>query len=172
MSATTCSTTGRSSSAPLSLVWTSHTSSGSPRRSRRPEDEEEYENYTSLLGDVDFEIPTPAVIKEGDLAPFRDLAWWVEPTEEEAAFLRDVHASFLDAVEATTTSPGFTRWLGDDGRRILRDRQERTAWADWAADHDALARAAVTVGHLRGVAMPPAPSALLLAMGADVAPVR
>jgi superfamily II DNA or RNA helicase len=44
------------------------------------EDAEEYANYTALLGDVDFETPTPAVIKEGDLAPFRDLAWWVTPT--------------------------------------------------------------------------------------------
>ena len=127
-----------------------------------PEDADEYENYTSLLGDVDFEIPTPAVIKEGDLAPFRDLAWWVEPTEEEAAFLRDAYASFLDAVEETTTSPAFTRWLSE---MVADPPPEGADWADWAADHDALARAAVTVGHLRGVAMPPAPSALLLAMG-------
>ena len=52
------------------------------------EDANEYENYTALLGDVDFEIPTPAVIKEGDLAPFRDLAWWVTPTERERASWR------------------------------------------------------------------------------------
>jgi len=38
-----------------------------------PEDDEEFENYNSLLGDVDFEVPTPAVVKEGDLAPYRDL---------------------------------------------------------------------------------------------------
>ena len=77
------------------------------------EDADEYENYTALLGDVDFEVPTPAVIKEGDLAPFRDLAWWVRPTESEAAFLRDVHGRFLEAVDATTASPGFARWLGE-----------------------------------------------------------
>jgi superfamily II DNA or RNA helicase len=36
-----------------------------------PANESEYQNYTSLLGEVDFEVPTPAVIKEGNLAPFR-----------------------------------------------------------------------------------------------------
>ncbi len=127
-----------------------------------PEDNEEYENYTSLLGDVDFEIPTPAVIKEGDLAPFRDLAWWVKPTEAEATFLKDVHGRFLEAVETTTTSPGFLSWLGV----LVADPPPgvTTSWADWAADHDELARASVTVGHLRGLEMPSAPQALLQAM--------
>lgn len=75
------------------------------------EDSDAYENYTSLLGDVDFEIPTPAVIKEGDLAPFRDLAWWVGPTTREHAYLRDVERRFQAAVDETVGSPGFTRWL-------------------------------------------------------------
>jgi superfamily II DNA or RNA helicase len=41
-----------------------------------PENKSEYENYNSLLGDVDFEVPTPAVVKEGNLAPYRDLVYF------------------------------------------------------------------------------------------------
>ena len=52
-----------------------------------PQDAAGYENYTSLLGDVDYEAPTPAVVREGALAPYRDLAWFTAPTLEEAAFL-------------------------------------------------------------------------------------
>ena len=47
-----------------------------------------YENYTGLLGDVDYELPTPAVVKEGNLAPYRDFAWFVTPTPDELSFLR------------------------------------------------------------------------------------
>ena len=145
------------------------------------EDADEYENYTSLLGDVDFEIPTPAVIKEGDLAPFRDLAWWVTPTEREAAYLRDVRRHFDEAVEATTTSARFTGWLaellgGPTDDPAIQPTQapeaegsepttERSAWADWAIDNDGLARAAVAVAGLRGLPLAPGPSELLAGMG-------
>ncbi|GAA2977137.1 superfamily II DNA or RNA helicase [Microbacterium terrae] len=53
-----------------------------------PDDAEEYDNYTSLLGDVDYEVPTPAVVREGNLAPYRDLVRFVEPVDSELAFLR------------------------------------------------------------------------------------
>ena len=138
-----------------------------------PEDAEAYENYTALLGDVDFEIPTPAVIKEGDLAPFRDLAWWVTPTEPELAYLHDVQGRFEAAVEATTVSPGFTEWLGEllgaASGHLTTDPPDSsslpTTWTYWALDHDELARAAVAVGHLRGLPMGPEPTQLLAAMG-------
>jgi superfamily II DNA or RNA helicase len=146
------------------------------------EDADEFENYTSLLGDVDFEIPTPAVIKEGDLAPFRDLAWWVTPTEPEAAYLRDVRRHFEEAVEATTTSAGFIGWLeellGGPTADVAVEPPEATseapvsgttagpaAWSDWAVDNDGLARAAVAVAGLRGVPLAPGPAALLAGMG-------
>lgn len=53
-----------------------------------PDDGTAYDNYTGLLGDVDYEIPTPAVVREGNLAPYRDLVWFTEPTAAEQDFLR------------------------------------------------------------------------------------
>ncbi len=50
-----------------------------------PANQNEYENYASLLGDVDFEVPTPAVVKEGNLAPYRDLVYFCEPSARELA---------------------------------------------------------------------------------------
>lgn len=77
-----------------------------------PEDDDEYENYTSLLGDVDFEVPTPAVVKEGDLAPYRDLAYFVRPSERERRYLDDVQAAFRSAIADVTASARFRSWLG------------------------------------------------------------
>ncbi|MBN1877170.1 MAG: DEAD/DEAH box helicase family protein [Anaerolineae bacterium] len=75
------------------------------------EDDRAYENYTSLLGDVDFEIPMPAVIKEGDLAPFRDLVYFVEPTNREMAYLNDVQRAFETAITELTAQVEFRRWV-------------------------------------------------------------
>ncbi|WP_236967494.1 DEAD/DEAH box helicase family protein [Microbacterium aurantiacum] len=68
-----------------------------------PDDADEYDNYTSLLGDVDYEVPVPAVVREGNLAPFRDLVRFVEPTEQELAFLGS-HAEGLDVLLRSTFS--------------------------------------------------------------------
>lgn len=47
----------------------------------------EERNYTGLLGEVDYEVPTPAVIRAGDLAPVRTWAWFTRATPEERRFI-------------------------------------------------------------------------------------
>ncbi|QBR88547.1 DEAD/DEAH box helicase [Microbacterium wangchenii] len=78
-----------------------------------PDDADEYDNYTSLLGDVDYEVPVPAVVREGNLAPYRDLVRFAEPTAEELAFLA-AHAEGLAVLLRTT----FAR---DTGLQFLLD---------------------------------------------------
>lgn len=77
-----------------------------------PDDANEYENYVSLLGEVDLEVPVQAVVREGDLAPYRDLVHVVEPTGEERAFL-SAHAEALAEALRTTFAVGA-------GREFLR----------------------------------------------------
>ncbi len=75
------------------------------------DDRDAHDNYTALLGDVDHEVPTPAVVKEGNLAPYRDHVWFVEPSAEERAFLRD-HEERLEALVGTTfDDPDGADWL-------------------------------------------------------------
>lgn len=61
------------------------------------DDREAYENYTGLLGDVDYEVPTPAVVKEGNLAPYRDFVRIVQADPDEVQFLRE-HGRALEAL--------------------------------------------------------------------------
>ena len=49
---------------------------------------EEAELYAALLGPVDFQVPTPAVVRDGHLAPYQELAWLTEPLERRAALAR------------------------------------------------------------------------------------
>ncbi len=70
-----------------------------------------YENYSDLLGDVDFEVPTPAVIKEGNLAPFRDLVYFCQPSRREMAYLNEIQGHFEAAVERITETEPFWDWV-------------------------------------------------------------
>jgi superfamily II DNA or RNA helicase len=76
--------------------------------------EQEKAVYLSLLGEVDYEVPTPAVIKEGHLAPYQDLVYLVRPTEAESAFVSGAHQALhqvLQALESPLDSlPGLALW--------------------------------------------------------------
>ncbi|ALJ19424.1 hypothetical protein [Microbacterium sp. No. 7] len=99
-----------------------------------PDDADEYDNYTSLLGDVDYEVPTPAVVRDGALAPYRDLVRFVVPTADELAFLRG-HAEALDAtVRGVFADPGGVAALVErlqppDGARDVREAGSGTGEA-------------------------------------------
>ena len=45
--------------------------------------------YDRLLGPIDHEIPIPTIVKSGFLAPFQDLVWFVEPTDQETQYIND-----------------------------------------------------------------------------------
>lgn len=55
--------------------------------------------YISLVGDIDYQVPTQALVKEGGLAPFQDLAYFVEPTAAEFKFLEEQHNEFHRLLE-------------------------------------------------------------------------
>lgn len=61
--------------------------------------------YLSLVGDIDYQVPTPALVREGGLAPFQDLAYFTEPTEAEFQFLKEQHHDFQQIVRELTTQP-------------------------------------------------------------------
>jgi superfamily II DNA or RNA helicase len=111
-----------------------------------PETPQEYENYTALLGDVDFEVPTPAVVKEGELAPYRDLVRFVEPTERESAYLRDIQGEFESALSGLTGDERFLAWLRD-----AVGVEEPDHWSALLREDPLWAIAAMRVLHALGV---------------------
>lgn len=55
--------------------------------------------YLSLVGEIDYQVPTPALVREGGLAPFQDLVYFTQPTLEEETFLREQHEAFHSLIE-------------------------------------------------------------------------
>lgn len=80
--------------------------------------EQELGVYLSLVGEVDYEVPTPAVIKEGHLAPYQDLVYLVRPSEAESAFVVGAHAALHQLLvelenPAEATLPPLSLWAED-----------------------------------------------------------
>lgn len=76
-----------------------------------PDDETEFENYSQLLGEVDYEVPTPAVVKEGHLSPYRDHVLFTEPTPAEAGFIRRHESLLHDMITRVLSTPDAVSYL-------------------------------------------------------------
>jgi len=65
---------------------------------------EDIERYGDFLGPVDYEVPVPALVRDGNLAPYQDLAYFVRPTGLELKYLAEVDKDF-DALITTLREP-------------------------------------------------------------------
>ena len=56
--------------------------------------DQELRLYNEIVGEIDFSIPLPAVVKEGNLATYSDLVYLTEPLEAEHNFIREQNQNF------------------------------------------------------------------------------
>lgn len=50
--------------------------------------------YEELLGEIQYQVPVPAVVKDGFLAPYQDLVYFVRPSGAELSFVAKVDQHF------------------------------------------------------------------------------
>jgi superfamily II DNA or RNA helicase len=112
--------------------------------------------YERLFGDADFEVVTPAVVKEGHLAPYQELAYLTVPLPHELEWIADQQSRFDELLselrDPAFASRPFRAWLdervverrgaGDDGRPT-GSIGARVSWSRFEADEPALALAAL-----------------------------
>ncbi|HET8756151.1 MAG TPA: DEAD/DEAH box helicase family protein, partial [Solirubrobacteraceae bacterium] len=120
----------------------------------------EEELYAELLGPVDFVVPTPAVVREGHLAPFQELAWLTEPLDSERAWLAEHDTRFKELVtalhddaEGPLSFPGWVITRLRERRRTADDETQQS-WEDFQHSRPELARAGVRFLASAGLALP------------------
>lgn len=103
--------------------------------------------YHDLFGQANFEVPTPTVVKEGDLAPYQELAYLTLPLDHESAYIDEQGDRFQQLLarllDADFGSVYFLQWL----RQRVTQRRSRVgaqvSWARFERDHPRLAEAAL-----------------------------
>lgn len=65
------------------------------RDGKKPNDIQRYDEF---FGEIDYEVPVPAVVKDGFLAPYQDLAYFVRPTRQELTFIANADEQLHDLV--------------------------------------------------------------------------
>ena len=100
-----------------------------------PDGARETLNYLRILGQVDVTLPMAALVAEGELAPWRDGAWFVTPTPRELAFLDAAQQHLIDDLDEYLRTEAFTEWAV--GSMLLPALAEQSAESDAAPDSDA-----------------------------------
>ncbi|MER7559723.1 DEAD/DEAH box helicase family protein [Nocardioides sp. NPDC126508] len=109
----------------------------------------------TLFGEIVFSTSIPAVVREGDLAPFADLVWLTAPTPSEREWLRGSAERFEELLTALTSADlgtvPFLTWLD---RRFVSRSHDAPTWAELAKASPDLATAALRAHHRGLLALP------------------
>ncbi|RCS40809.1 DEAD/DEAH box helicase [Bremerella cremea] len=65
----------------------------------------DFERYTQFLGPIDHDVPVPAVVRDGFLAPYQDLAYFVRPSEEELRFVAQADDHLSEILQLVCDKP-------------------------------------------------------------------
>ncbi len=117
--------------------------------------------YARLLDSEDFSVPTPAVVREGFLAPYQELVQLCTPLQSEHEWLAERHARFelalseLACVPASDEHLGLDVWLTSRLHERLGAGGGALSWAELARRQPRLTDAGLRWMHARGVPAPP-----------------
>ncbi|MCB9508454.1 MAG: DEAD/DEAH box helicase family protein [Myxococcales bacterium] len=121
-------------------------------------DREQRARHHSLLGAVTYEIPLPALVRTGHLAPYQDLALVVSPTERELAYIKAAHADFATLVETLDVPPepllSWRLWLAERLERVAAGEGEHESWQHALSTEPDWLISLARVGLQLGVALP------------------
>ena len=114
--------------------------------------------YEELFGRADFEVPTPAVVKEGNLAPYQELAYITTPLQHETDYIADEKTRFeellTDMMRPDLGTVSFVDWL----RSRIFDRKTKdgvqVAWQRFGTDHPDLALAGLRYCNANQIELP------------------
>jgi superfamily II DNA or RNA helicase len=120
--------------------------------------------HRELFGSVDLEVSAPALVRDGHLAPYQELAWFTTPTPAEADYIGASALRFAE-LRAGLLDPDFgglpfLAWLQ---QRVVERRAAGTgaqlSWEHFARQQPALADAALRM-HCDGLLPLPAGAAV------------
>ncbi len=116
--------------------------------------------YKAILGSVDFQVPTPAVVRDRCLAPYQELAWFTRPLESETQWLSEREIRFQELVttlhDPSDTYLSLPEWILQRTQERKREAGEgaELSWAAFQRAHPALARASAKYLNDSGLPLP------------------
>lgn len=113
---------------------------------------------TTYFGSTAYEASTVDLVRQGDLAPYAELAWFTTPTEAEVTWMGEAPLRLAE-LGALLDAPGFgttslREWLRKRFVTPTRSWRRRVSWSSLAAADPAVANALLRHAHAGEVDLP------------------
>ena len=112
-------------------------------------DELDSKRYQEFFGDIDYEVPVPALVRDSNLAPYQDLAYFVRPSQNELNYVAQVDEEFKEILDDLHQEQNYEGAIAPINRWIFNALDERKSpggkeedWKQFAKRNSAFADAA------------------------------
>ncbi len=69
--------------------------------------EKDADRYFDFFGEIDYEVPIPALVRDSNLAPYQDLCYFVRPAEHEIEYISKVDDEFDEILAELEQPPAY-----------------------------------------------------------------
>ena len=130
--------------------------------------EEDAKRYQEFFGEIDYEVPVPALVRDSNLAPYQDLAFFVRPSQNELNYVAQVDDEFKVLLDDLFQEQDYDNAVLPLDKWVFKALEERITpggkkenWDNFSKRNDAFANAGRTfllntIGSIpEGVPYPP-----------------
>ena len=130
--------------------------------------EEDAKRYQEFFGEIDYEVPVPALVRDSNLAPYQDLAFFVRPSQNELNYVAQVDDEFKVLLDDLFEEQDYDNAVLPLDKWVFKALDERITpggkkenWDNFSKRNDAFANAGRTfllntIGSIpEGVPYPP-----------------
>lgn len=130
--------------------------------------EEDAKRYQEFFGEIDYEVPVPALVRDSNLAPYQDLAFFVRPSQNELNYVAQVDDEFKLLLDDLFQEQDYDNAVLPLDKWVFKALDERMTpggkkenWDNFSKRNDAFANAGRTfllntIGSIpEGVPYPP-----------------
>ncbi len=124
-------------------------------------DDESAERYQTFFGEIDYEVPVPALVRDSNLAPYQDLCYFVRPASHEIEYISKVDEEFeqiMAKVEQDSTyenaTPRLQDWIFEQLDKKILPGGKSVTWTTYNARNETFCHAARAYLHNCGMNLP------------------
>ena len=113
--------------------------------------EEDAKRYQEFFGEIDYEVPVPALVRDSNLAPYQDLAFFVRPSQNELNYVAQVDDEFKVLLDELFQEQDYDnavlpldKWVFNALEERITPGGKKENWDDFSKRNDAFANAGRT----------------------------
>ena len=113
--------------------------------------EEDAKRYQEFFGEIDYEVPVPALVRDSNLAPYQDLAFFVRPSQNELNYVAQVDDEFKILLDELFQEQDYDNAVLPLDKWVFKALEERITpggkkenWDNFSKRNDAFANAGRT----------------------------